>query len=85
MIKSKTYQLLSAQLVDNSISVMYNDKNIKVLSHSITSAGLTDKQFELLADVYEAEMDNTKEKIVISPIMYTVTFLYKQVHDIDVG
>lgn len=83
MIKSKTYQLLSAQLVDNSISVMYNDKNIKVLSHSITSAGLTDKQFELLADVYE-DKDN-KDNITIGPIMYTVTFLYKQVHDIDVG
>lgn len=83
MIKSKTYQLLSAQLVDNSISVMYNDRNIKVLSHSITSAGLTDKQFELLADVYE-DKDN-KDNITIGPIMYTVTFLYKQVHDIDVG
>lgn len=83
MIKSKTYQLLSAQLVDNSISVMYNDKNIKVLSHSITSAGLTDKQFELLADVYEDKDD--KNNITIGPIMYTVTFLYKQVHDIDVG
>lgn len=83
MIKSKTYQLLSAQLVDNSISVMYNDKNIKVLSHSITSAGLTDRQFEVLADVYEDKDD--KDNIVIGPIMYTVTFLYKQVHDIDVG
>lgn len=83
MIKSKTYQLLSAQLVDNSISVMYNDKNIKVLSHSITSAGLTDKQFELLADVYEDKDD--KNNITIGPIMYTITFLYKQIHDIDVG
>jgi hypothetical protein len=83
MIKSKTYQLLSAQLVDNSISVMYNDNNIKVLSHSITSAGLSDKQFEVLADVYE-DKDN-KDNIVIGPVMYTVTFIYKEVYDIDMG
>ncbi len=83
MIKSKSYQLLSAQLVDDSISLMYNDNKIEIVSHSITSAGLTDKQFEVLADVYENK-DN-EDTIVIGPVMYTVTFIYKEVYDIDMG
>lgn len=85
MIKSKTYQVLSAELLDDTITLNYNDNKIKILSHSVTSAGLSDRQFEILSDVYEDETDNTKQQIVISPVMYTVTFVYKDVHDIDVG
>lgn len=81
MIKSKTLIVMETEMLDTVLMSYYNNKNKEVLSHTITAAGLSNEAFDVLSSMHD---DNPEENTKV-PAIYSVTFLYKEIHDIDVG